>query len=54
MRQLMTGRFTWFRTKSYLVLVNGKEKIKVLGVHDTGKGEVGTDMKSIPFSAIEE
>jgi iron complex outermembrane receptor protein len=38
-----------------LVLVNGKEKSKCFSVHKRypGKGEVGTDMKSIPFSAIE-
>ncbi|AWG23142.1 TonB-dependent receptor [Flavobacterium faecale] len=39
-----------------LVLVNGKRKNQsaLVYVNDTpGKGEVGTDMKSIPFSAIE-
>ena len=39
-----------------LVLVNGKRKDQsaLVYINDTpGKGEVGTDMKSIPFSAIE-
>jgi iron complex outermembrane receptor protein len=39
-----------------LVLVNGKRKNQsaLVYINDTpGKGEVGTDMKSIPFSAIE-
>jgi iron complex outermembrane receptor protein len=37
-----------------LVLVNEKEKSKCFSVHKRYLKEVGTDMKSIPFSAIEE
>jgi outer membrane receptor for ferrienterochelin and colicin len=55
MRQLiLTQQIYGLGPSRTLVLVNGKEKSKCFSVNDTpGKGEVGTDMKSIPFSAIE-
>jgi iron complex outermembrane receptor protein len=56
MRQLiLTQQICGLGPSRTLVLVNGKEKSKCFSVHKRypGKGEVGTDMKSIPFSAIE-